>query len=59
MDFKIVWTEPALDDLRDICSNWTETGIAQVLLDKGVLASNIILGFHSPFKRQFNRDAVT
>jgi toxin ParE1/3/4 len=20
MDFKIVWTEPALDDLRDICS---------------------------------------
>jgi hypothetical protein len=57
MDFKIVWTEPALDDLRDICSNWTETGIAQELLEKGVPASDIMLGFYSPFKRQLSRDA--
>jgi hypothetical protein len=34
--------------------NGTEVAIAQVLTDKGVLAADIVLGFHSPFKRQFS-----
>jgi hypothetical protein len=29
------------------------------LIDKGVPASDIVLGFHSPFKRQFSGYAVT
>jgi hypothetical protein len=33
--------------------------IAQVLLDKGVPASYIMLVFHSPFKRQFSGYTVT
>jgi hypothetical protein len=33
--------------------------IAQVLLEKGVPASDIVLGFHSRFKRQFSGYAVT
>ncbi len=39
--------------------NGTETAIAQVLKEKGVPASDIVLGFHSPFKRQFSGYAVT
>jgi hypothetical protein len=39
--------------------NGTETAIAQTLLDNGVPASDIVLGFHSPFKRQFSGYAVT
>ncbi len=39
--------------------NGTETAIAQVLKEKGVSASDIVLGFHSPFKRQFSGYAVT
>jgi XisI protein len=39
--------------------NGTETAIAQVLMDKEVLASDIVLSFHSPFKRQFSGYAVT
>lgn len=39
--------------------NGTEVAIAQVLTDKGVSASDIVLGFHSPFKRQFSGYAVT
>jgi hypothetical protein len=39
--------------------NGTETVIAQVLKEKGVPASDIVLGFHSPFKRQFSGYAVT
>jgi hypothetical protein len=50
-------------DIKDskiwIQYNGTETAIAQVLMDKGVLASDIVLGFHSPFKRQFSGYAVT
>jgi vancomycin permeability regulator SanA len=38
--------------------NGTETAIAQVLIDKGVPASDIVLGFHSPFKRQFSGYAI-
>jgi hypothetical protein len=39
--------------------NGTETAIAQVLTERGVPASDIVLGFHSPFKRQFSGYAVT
>jgi hypothetical protein len=39
--------------------NGTEIAIAQVLKDRGVPASDIVLGFHSPFKRQFSGYAVT
>jgi hypothetical protein len=50
-------------DIRDgkiwIQYNGTETAIAQVLTDRGVPASDIVLGFHSPFKRQFSGYAVT
>jgi hypothetical protein len=38
--------------------NGTETAIAKVLTDKGVPASDIVLGFHSPFKRQFSGYAI-
>jgi hypothetical protein len=50
-------------DIKDgkiwIQHNGTETAIAQVLKDQGVPASDIVLGFHSPFKRQFSGYAVT
>jgi hypothetical protein len=39
--------------------NGTEIAIAQSLTEKGVPASDIVLGFHSPFKRQFSGYAVT
>jgi serine/threonine protein kinase len=38
--------------------NGTETAIAKFLTDKGVPASDIVLGFHSPFKRQFSGYAL-
>lgn len=45
-------------DIKDekiwIQHNGTETAIAQVLTTKGVLPTDIVLGFHSPFKRQFS-----
>jgi XisI protein len=34
--------------------NGTETAIAKELTDRGVPTSDIVLGFHSPFKRQFS-----
>ena len=50
-------------DIKDgkiwIQHNGTETAIAQELVQKGVSASDIVLGFHSPFKRQFSGYAVT
>jgi hypothetical protein len=50
-------------DIKDgkiwIQYNGTETAIAQVLKEKGVPADDIVLGFHSPFKRQFSGYAVT
>lgn len=49
-------------DIKDgkiwIQYNGTETAIAKVLTDKGVPASDIVLGFHSPFKRQFSGYAL-
>jgi hypothetical protein len=45
-------------DIKDekiwIQYNGTEIAIAQVLTERGVCASDIVLGFHSPFKRQFS-----
>ena len=50
-------------DIKDgkiwIQYNGTEIAIAQVITEKGVPASDIVLGFHSPFKRQFSGYAVT
>ena len=49
-------------DIKDgkiwIQHNGTEIAIAQVLVEKGVPASDIVLGFRSPFKRQFSGYAV-
>lgn len=36
----------------------TEGGIANELVDRGVPKQDIVLGFHSPFKRQFTEFAV-
>ncbi len=36
----------------------TEGGIALELIDRGVPKQDIVLGFHSPFKRQFTDFAV-
>ena len=45
-------------DIKDgkiwIQYNGTELSIAQILVDRGVPASDIVLGFHSAFKRQFS-----
>ncbi|MFN5514423.1 MAG: XisI protein [Cyanobacteriota bacterium] len=38
--------------------NGTEVAIAQILTEKGVLPTDIVLGFHSPFKRQFSEYAI-
>jgi hypothetical protein len=49
-------------DIRDdkiwIQHDGTEGGIAQELLDRGVPKTDIVLAFHSPFKRQFTEFAV-
>jgi hypothetical protein len=49
-------------DIKDgkiwIQYNGTEAAIAQLLTDRGVPASDIVLGFHSPFKRQFSGYAL-
>jgi hypothetical protein len=49
-------------DIKDgkiwIQYNGTETAIAKALMDKGVPAPDIVLGFHSPFKRQFSGYAL-
>ncbi|MGB3694636.1 MAG: XisI protein [Spirulinaceae cyanobacterium] len=34
--------------------NGTEDSVAEQLVEMGVPRSDIIIGFHSPFKRQFN-----
>lgn len=49
-------------DIKDgkiwIQHNGTEISIAKVLTEKGIPASDIVLGFHSPFKRQFSGYAI-
>ena len=38
--------------------DWTENGIAGELMELGVPKDQIVLGFHSPFKRQYTEFAV-
>ncbi len=38
--------------------NGTENDIAQELVEMGVSKSDIVIGFHSPFKRQFTEYAI-
>lgn len=38
--------------------NGTELPIAQLLAERGVPNSDIVIGFHSPFKRQFSGYAI-
>jgi XisI protein len=38
--------------------NGTETPIAERLVEMGVPAHDIVLGFHSEFKRQFSKYAM-
>jgi hypothetical protein len=49
-------------DIKDgkiwIQHDGTEVGIATQLLELGVPASDIVLGFHSPYMRQFTEFAV-
>jgi serine/threonine protein kinase len=49
-------------DIKDgkiwIQHNGTEMSIAQILTDNGVSTYDIVLGFHSPFKRQFSGYAI-
>jgi hypothetical protein len=49
-------------DIQDgkiwIQHNGTEIGIASELVTKGVPKQDIVLGFHSPYKRQFTEFAV-
>jgi hypothetical protein len=50
-------------DIKDgkiwIQHDGTEGGIANELVDRGVPKHDIVLGFHSPFKRQFTDFAVS
>lgn len=46
------------DDKIWIQYNGTELSIARLLIEKGVPATDIVIGFHSPFKRQFDGYAV-
>ena len=49
-------------DIKDgkiwIQHNGTELSIAKILTEQGVPASDIVIGFHSPFKRQFSGYAL-
>ena len=38
--------------------NMTESYVAEELVDMGVPPEHIVLGFHSPFSRQFTEFAV-
>jgi hypothetical protein len=42
-----------------IQQNNTETSIADRLVELGVPKNHIVIGFHSPFKRQFTEYAVS
>ncbi|MGD1940191.1 MAG: XisI protein [Leptolyngbyaceae cyanobacterium] len=49
-------------DIKDekvwIQYNGTELPVAQLLTEKGIPKSDIVIGFHSPFKRQFSGYAI-
>jgi hypothetical protein len=50
-------------DIRDgkiwLQHNGTENDIAAELVEMGVAKTDIVIGFHSPFKRQFTEYAVS
>jgi XisI protein len=50
-------------DLKDekawIQYNGTEIDLAQELVDRGIPKTDIVLGFQSPFRRQFTDCAVS
>jgi hypothetical protein len=50
-------------DIRDkkiwLQHNGTENDIAAGLVEMGVAKTDIVIGFHSPFKRQFTEYAVS
>ncbi len=50
-------------DIKDrkiwIQHNGTENDIAEELVEKGISKTDIVIGFHSPFKRQFTDYAVS
>jgi len=39
--------------------NGTELSIAKILMERGIPDSDIVIGFHSPFKRQFSGYSVS
>jgi hypothetical protein len=49
-------------EIRDekiwIQRNMTDVDFAEELVEMGVPRTDIVLGFHSPFKRQFSKYAV-
>ena len=46
------------DDKIWIQHDGTEVGIANELIGRGIPKQDIVIGFHSPFKRQFTEFAV-
>ena len=50
-------------ELRDekvwIQRNMTDVDFAEELMEMGIAKTDIVLGFHSPFKRQFSEYAVS
>lgn len=60
---KQIYGCPIHVDIKDnkfwIQRDFTEQGIANQLLEAGVYKHNIVLGFRSPFNRQFTDFAIT
>ncbi|NER01268.1 MAG: XisI protein [Okeania sp. SIO3C4] len=48
-----------IEDKVYIQQNNTEQSVAECLVELGVSKENIVIGFHSPFKRQFTDYAVS
>ena len=48
-----------INDKIYVQQNNTELAIAERLVELGVSKTDIVLGFHSPFKRQFTEYAVS
>lgn len=59
---KRIYACPIHIDIKDekiwIQRDFTEAGIAQQLVEQGVPKSDIVLGFRSPFVRQFSEYAA-
>jgi hypothetical protein len=59
---KRIYACPIHIDIKDgkiwIQQDFTEVGIAQQLLERGVAKSDVVLGFRSPFMRQLSEFSV-